>query len=149
MSQQIADFEPYVEEARSSRMGNPKFKVYTPEEDARILEVAEMAEREGIPMGVVWQKLADEFDRTANGVQNRYYSKLSPAAHKQTQTAEDDDDNDPDESDSNMFDRLKAIVKEYNYYKKQYEHMKGDYDRLVAENDKLNKEMNKIRRLLG
>lgn len=141
MSEQIEAFQPYVEEKEEKkRAGNPNHRMYTDAEDERILEVTGLAEREGIPLEAVWNKLSDELDRTPAALSARYYKVLKP---------NNDDDDSEGELAGGLLGRLKNIVKERNYYKGKYESMKAEYERVVPEYEKLTKELNKIRRMLG
>lgn len=145
---QELQFLPYGpnEERRGRAVGKDGRNPYTPEEDQRILEAIAMGDEAGIPRSPVFMKLAEEFEgRNAKAIEAHFYALRKKLDGDDT----DDDEEEDDDSDTSIFDRLKTIVKERDYYKSKYDGMKDDYDSMKAENDKLRKEMKQIRRLLG
>lgn len=115
---------------------------YTPDEDDRIMEAILIADEMGVPKLSVFTKLADELDRTAAAVNKRYQMLRHLGDHEPAEYA---DEQDEDDNEIDVLSRLKALVKERDYYKARYEAAEAkakDYDRLA-------RELRQIRRVLG
>jgi hypothetical protein len=133
--QEAFEFVPYTgSEKRGTKVQ------YSPEDDERIWSAIQLADEEGIPLSAVYGKLAEDLDRTAKAIEVR--CNLLKKRHREDNV--DDDDDDDDDGGKSILSRLKAIVKERDYYKSKYE---GVEDKL-KDYEQMARELRKIRRLL-
>lgn len=140
-AQEEFQFIPYVAPERR-KVGRPpgNLKQYTSEEDDRIWAAITFAENEGIPQAAIYEKLAEDLDRTPKAMAVRCHL-LKRQRRQETQQYDDEEE---DDGSGGVLGKLKAIVKERDSYKSKYEAVEDklkDYDRMA-------KELRQIRRLL-